>query len=78
MTTIFPSHLNDDVHQLLWPFYVGTAVEGSEWFCYNTEGNRNSVVCQPSCRMDVTRLEHEMSKFTHGETDSIRRLPHRS
>ena len=27
--------------------------------------------------MDVTRLEHEMSKFTHGEPGGIRRLPHR-
>ena len=27
--------------------------------------------------MDMTRLEDEMSKFTHGEAGSIRRLPHR-
>ena len=27
--------------------------------------------------MDVTRLEHEMSKFTRGEAGGIRRLPHR-
>ena len=26
--------------------------------------------------MDVTRLEHDMSKFTHGEADGIRRFPH--
>jgi hypothetical protein len=26
--------------------------------------------------MDVTRLEHEMSKFTHGEASGIRRLPY--
>ena len=25
--------------------------------------------------MDVTRLEHVMSKFTHGEAGGIRRLP---
>ena len=38
--------------------YVGTAVEGSELYCYNTEGDGNSVVSQASCRMNVTRLEH--------------------
>ena len=37
--------------------YVATVVEGSELHCYNTEGDRNSVVSQASCRMDVTRLE---------------------
>jgi hypothetical protein len=26
-------------------------------YCYNTEGNRNPVVGQASCRMDVTKLE---------------------
>jgi hypothetical protein len=40
------------------------AVEGSEIYCYNTKGDRNSVISQLSCRMDVT---HEMSKFTCGE-----------
>ena len=30
---------------------------------------------QASCRMDVTRLEHKMSKFTHGEAGGIRCLP---
>ena len=45
-------------HQLVWHFqYVNTAVEGSELYCYNTENDRNSVVSQASCRMDVTRLE---------------------
>ena len=32
-------------------------IEGSELYCYNTEGDRNLVVSQASCRMDVTRLE---------------------
>ena len=31
--------------------------KGIELFCYNTEGNRNSVVSQVPCRIDVTRLE---------------------
>jgi hypothetical protein len=34
-----------------------TAVEGSELYCYNSEGYTNSVVSQASCRMDVTQLE---------------------
>ena len=58
---IFPSHLNNDiknVHQLVWHLqYVDTAVEGSEFYCYNTEGDRNSVVSQTSCRINVTQLE---------------------
>ena len=29
----------------------------SEIYCYNIEGDRNSVVKQAPCRMDVTRLE---------------------
>jgi hypothetical protein len=37
--------------------YIETAVEGSEIYYYNTEGNRNSVVSQASYRMDMTRLE---------------------
>ena len=55
-----------NVHQLVWHLrYIDTAVEGSELYFYNTEGNRNSVVSQVSCRMDVTRacgmssLEHD-------------------
>ena len=31
--------------------------EGSELYCYNTKGDRNSVVDQASFRMDMTRLE---------------------
>jgi hypothetical protein len=27
--------------------------------------------------MDVTQLEHEMSKLAHGETRGIQHLPHR-
>ena len=45
------------MHQLAWPLYVDTAVEGGELYCYNTEGNRNSVVSRALCRIDVTRLE---------------------
>ena len=37
----------------------------------------NSVAGQASRRMDVTRLQYEMSKFTYAETGDIRRLPHR-
>ena len=61
MTTIFPSHLNDDknknVLQLVWHvWYIDTAVEGSELYSYKTVGDKTSVVSQTSCRMDVTRL----------------------
>ena len=42
---------NKNVRQLVWHLYVETAVESSDLYCYNTEGNRNSVVCQASCRM---------------------------
>ena len=45
--------------------------EGSELYYYNTECDRNSVVSQASFRMDVTRLELEISKFTHGEAGGI-------
>ena len=37
--------------------YVDTVVEGTEIYCYNTEGDTISVVSQASYRMDVTRLE---------------------
>ena len=50
-----------------------TALQGSELHCYNTEGDGNSVVNQVLCRMDVN---HEMSKFKHGEADSIRHISH--
>jgi hypothetical protein len=46
---------NKNVCQLVWNLY--TAVEGSELYCYNTEGNRNSAVSKVSYKMDVTRLE---------------------
>ena len=32
---------NKNVHQLVLQKYVDTAVEGSELYCYNTEGDRN-------------------------------------
>ena len=66
---------NKNVRQLVW--HVDTAVEGSELYPYNTEGIKNSVVTQASAQRDVIRLEHEISKFTHGEFGNIRRLPHR-
>ena len=43
----------------------------SELYCYNTEGDRKSIKSHGSCRMDVTRLEHETSKLTHGEAGGI-------
>ena len=57
--------------------YVDTAVKGNKLYCYNTKDDRNSVVSQASCKMDVTGLEQWKSKFTHGEAGGIRRLPHR-
>ena len=36
---------------------VDTAVEDSDLYCYNTEDDRNSVVSQVSCRLDVNQLE---------------------
>ena len=33
---------------------VQIALEGSELYCYNTEGEINSVLIQASCRMHVT------------------------
>ena len=55
----------NNVRQLVWRLhYVDTAVEGSELYCYNTEGDRNSVVSQASCRMDAI---HKMSKFIQDE-----------
>jgi hypothetical protein len=48
---------NSNVRQLVWHlWYVGTAVEDSEVYCYNTKGDRNLVISQASCRMDVTRI----------------------
>jgi hypothetical protein len=69
------------MRQLVWYLqYVETTAEDSELYCYNTEGDKNSVISQVSCRMDVTRLVQlwimEMWKFTHGEAGDIRRLLH--
>jgi hypothetical protein len=48
--------VNKYVRQLLWHLlYVDTAVEGSELYFYNTEGDRNPVLSEASCRMDVIR-----------------------
>jgi hypothetical protein len=47
---------NNNVRQIVWHLlYVDSAVEGSEIYCYNTEGDRNPVLSQVSCRIDVTR-----------------------
>ena len=54
-----------------------TPAEGCELYYNNTEGNRNSVVSQASCRMDVTRPENYLSNIPHGEFGGIRHLPHR-
>ena len=49
---------NKNVCQLVWHlWYVYTAVQGSEICNYNTEGDRNSVVSEVSCRMGWTLLE---------------------
>ena len=50
---------NKNVCQLVWHLYVDTAVEGSEMYCYNTEGDRNSVISQASFRMGCTLLEFQ-------------------
>ena len=57
--------------------YVDTAAEGTESNCYNTECDGNSVVSKAQCRIDVTRLEYEVSKFLHGEAGGIRHISHR-
>ena len=44
----------------------------SELYFYKTESDRNSVVSKVSRRMDRTRLEHKISKFTFGEAVDIR------
>ena len=60
----FPLHLNDETTK--WecaPAIMALVVRGhfsrgSEFYCYNTEGDRNSVVSQAPCWIDVIRLEH--------------------
>ena len=68
---------NKNVRQVVWHLYVDTAINNSELYCYNTEGVRNSLVNQASCRMEVTRLQHDLSKFRHGKAGGISYLPHR-
>ena len=49
---------NKKVHQLIChTWYVDTAIEGSELYCYNTEDDRSPVASQASCRMEWTLLE---------------------
>ena len=55
---------NKNVRQVVWHLYVDTAVEDSELYCYNTEDDRNSVLSQASCRMDLTRLLPHLSQRT--------------
>jgi hypothetical protein len=45
---------------------MALVVEGSKLYCYNTEGDRNSVVRQALCKIDVTWLE-ERTVDTMGE-----------
>ena len=46
---------NKNVRQLVWHLqYVDTAIESSEIYCYNTEGDRNSFISQASCRIEIT------------------------
>jgi hypothetical protein len=55
---------NENVHQLVWHlWYVATAIEGSELYCYNTDGDGNSVVSQALCKMDVVQLESQDVKI---------------
>ena len=69
---------NKNVRQLVQHLQsVDIAVEGSDFYGYNIEGDKNSVVSQASCRIAVTRLEYGMSKFTPGEDGGIRRFTHR-
>ena len=49
---------NKNVCQQVWHCSIhDTAVENSELYYYNTEGDRNSVVSEVLVSMDVTRLE---------------------
>jgi hypothetical protein len=48
---------NKNVRKLVWHLHVDARVEGSEVYCYNTEGGGNSVVSQASFRMEWTLLE---------------------
>ena len=79
----FCSHLNDDTTKYECGPASMTLVVCRHYsnYCYNTEGDRNSVVSQVSCRIDVTQcgtaVNHEMLKFTNGKAGDIQCLPHR-
>ena len=45
---------------------IDTAVEDSELYCYNTEGYRNSVVSQASCRIGWPQEENMDIQKTDG------------
>jgi hypothetical protein len=52
---------NKNLRQLVWHLlYTNTAVDGSELYFYNTEGDINSVVSQASCKMGWTLLEFQI------------------
>ena len=47
-------------------WYVYNAIEGSELYCYNTEGDRNSIVSQASCVIlttDVPLVVHTLEHY---------------
>jgi hypothetical protein len=72
---------NKNMRQLVWHLkHIDNAVEGSELYFYNTEGDRILIVSQTSCRMDVTRLEwHAYIKIASPPCDSSLRkdiVPH--
>ena len=72
---------NKNVRQLVWHFqYVDTTVEGSELYCHNTESDRNSVLSQASCIINMTRLEQRGSLKRGGSPrdSSVRKgiVPH--
>jgi hypothetical protein len=64
---------NKNVRQLVWHLYVDTAVGDSELYCYVTEGYRNSILSQASCRMDETRrLPHRWKQTVKLREISVR------
>ena len=61
---------NENVRQLVWDLqYIDTAIEGSELYCYNIEGDTNSVVGQVSYRMYETHIY----KFIKEEEEEVTR-----
>jgi hypothetical protein len=56
--------------------YLDTAVEGSQLYFYNTEGDRNSVVSQASYIIDLTHKRacphQEMEEMLENSTVTLR------